>query len=392
MSQAKQPPPYHKPPPWFRFYNEVLSDRKIRRISTRTGQPKVVIVGFWATLMVFASESPQRGKLIFGDELLPVELDDMVDETGLDREICQALIDEFMALGMVRIEDGIFTLPNWGKRQFKTDHDGAERQKRSRARKRAAAAKQERSGGGKVDSGYTKESNNGVTSQNKNVTPPESDTESDTESEKEEITPFFPDNHQSHVDKSLIEQYDDPAEQVGSHLFQGINGQGASLPKKEAQKTRWIKAGRDLIAATDEPDIRELCLSIDLWFDDPPKEDRWQRDRAAHPWAANDFIAKFHFARIRAPAASEAWPEPELPPPPTACQQLWQEVLEQTPQFANILNQCDLGQENGHYIIYAPETTLEIIKNRGAVRNGIERGLVQAAQGDVEIQFEAKVS
>lgn len=196
---AKQDPPqYHKPPPWFRFYNEIWSDRKIKRIRTRTGQPKFAIIGLWSCLMTLASESPDRGKLIYGDDCLPVEFEDIVDESGMEPDQCKSLIDQFVKLGMLHLEGDIYVLTNWDKRQFKSDHDSAERSRRSRQRKNAERGAREvveeleevrteqwnnseDVSEGDSNDGYAKRSRDVVaTLQSQRATVPES--ESDTES------------------------------------------------------------------------------------------------------------------------------------------------------------------------------------------------------------------
>jgi hypothetical protein len=69
--------------PWLRLYNETLSDRKIARICRDAGQPKALVIGVWATLLMLASESPRRGELLISDDL-PLSPDEIRDETGLD--------------------------------------------------------------------------------------------------------------------------------------------------------------------------------------------------------------------------------------------------------------------------------------------------------------------
>ena len=80
-------------PPWFRFYSEALNDRKILRICRETGQPKALVIGVWTTILALGSDSPQRGLLLFTEDI-PLTLGDLAIETGLDDDP----LDEFSYL------------------------------------------------------------------------------------------------------------------------------------------------------------------------------------------------------------------------------------------------------------------------------------------------------
>lgn len=162
-----------KPPPWFRLYSEVLSDRKIQRICNSTQQPKALVIGTWATILAMASDSPERGKLLIS-EGLAITFDEIVFETGLDSKTCTSLMDAFIATNMLCKADGIYVVTQWEARQFASDTSN-ERVRQFREKKR-----QQQGNNPKQLNGDVKRNGN-VT-----VTPPESDTESENNQEEEE--------------------------------------------------------------------------------------------------------------------------------------------------------------------------------------------------------------
>jgi 5-methylcytosine-specific restriction endonuclease McrA len=121
--------------PWFRVYGELLSDRKISRICAITKQPKVIVVGIWTTLLALASQSPERGRLLISDGL-PLTLEEIAFETGLDNEECQRLIDAFISHNMICSEGDCFVIVHWDDRQFGRD-DSKERVRKYREKREA---------------------------------------------------------------------------------------------------------------------------------------------------------------------------------------------------------------------------------------------------------------
>lgn len=123
--------------PWFRFYSEALSDRKITRVCAMTRQPKVVILGMWTALLSMANDSPERGVLLIGDDL-PLTLDEIFYEVGIDPETGQIIISVFVQVGMVSIEGGVYYITHWDDRQFASDNS-TDRVRKFRENKRRQA-------------------------------------------------------------------------------------------------------------------------------------------------------------------------------------------------------------------------------------------------------------
>lgn len=113
-----------KSPPWFRFYSEILSDRKIERITRWTGQAKMSVIGAWAIVMALANDSPIRGVLLLTEDIPLVDAD-LADEMGVDMPTVKELLDSFQRLNMIHQEDGVYHITNWGNRQFASDSSTA---------------------------------------------------------------------------------------------------------------------------------------------------------------------------------------------------------------------------------------------------------------------------
>lgn len=116
--------------PWYRFYNETLTDRKIIRICRDSGQPKAVVIGTWSIILALASESPDRGRLLISEDIW-LTPEEVRDETGLDQPTFDALIARFIAYGMLDNDNGYWEICNWDKRQFASDNS-TERVRRHR--------------------------------------------------------------------------------------------------------------------------------------------------------------------------------------------------------------------------------------------------------------------
>ena len=124
--------------PWLRLYNETLSDRKIARICRDTGQPKALVIGVWATLLMLASESPRRGELLISDDL-PLSADEIRDETGLDADVFDGIVGGLSAYGLIDTAGDCWTICNWEKRQPPSD-SSTKRVQEHRRRKREGNA------------------------------------------------------------------------------------------------------------------------------------------------------------------------------------------------------------------------------------------------------------
>ncbi|HUW10431.1 MAG TPA: phage replisome organizer N-terminal domain-containing protein [Anaerolineae bacterium] len=110
--------------PWFRLYNEILSERKIERIRRMTKLPRVVIRGAWVTLLAMANDSPQRGCLMWTGDLWITE-QEICDDLEMEPADFAALLSAFKTMEMISEHSEGMSCTNFGKRQFKSDNSTA---------------------------------------------------------------------------------------------------------------------------------------------------------------------------------------------------------------------------------------------------------------------------
>lgn len=109
---------------WVRLYNETAMDPKWRLVAADSGQPVHAVLAVWSAMLCHASAVLPRGTLLgWSDRLIGAALDLPSAAVAAIRAAMQGLT-----------LDGD-RLSAWDKRQFKSDHDGAERMREHRARK-----------------------------------------------------------------------------------------------------------------------------------------------------------------------------------------------------------------------------------------------------------------
>lgn len=102
--------------PWFRFYSEMLADRKIAHLVRVTQQPKALVVGVWATILALANDSPIRGKLLL-TENCPVGIEELADVAGLDIDEADAIVSQLIRVGMLDLIDDVYEVSGWSDYQ-----------------------------------------------------------------------------------------------------------------------------------------------------------------------------------------------------------------------------------------------------------------------------------
>jgi hypothetical protein len=140
---------------WFRFYDEVVNDPKVQRLSGDKFKT-------WVNLLCLASGN---------GGILP-SVSDMSFALRISEQKLGTIIQEFCEMQLIdKIEPSGFAPHNWNGRQFKSDVSN-DRVKRFRERKRNVTP------------------SNGNAPSTVTETPPESDTESDSvSSKKKKLTP-----------------------------------------------------------------------------------------------------------------------------------------------------------------------------------------------------------
>ena len=153
--------------PWFRFYNEVMTDIKFPIIARELQEDKLTIIGAWSVVLSLAAQSPIRGKLLL-TTTKAFEIIDIAQALGWHEQDTEMLIEQFISMGMIDIIDNVFCVKNWDNRQFTSDlkdPTAAERMRRKRERER---------------NNVTDEDSNRYGSVTQTLRP-DTDTESDTE-------------------------------------------------------------------------------------------------------------------------------------------------------------------------------------------------------------------
>lgn len=148
---------------WFRFYNDVRSDNKLRHLSDAEFR-------VWVNLLCLASEQSgeARGTVPVGDRFVLA-----AEVANADEELLAATLKKLAALRIVVVEAETVSFAQWSKRQFRSD-SSAERVQKHRENRRTAASTT-------PDSSAVTLHDDEVALPKQPVTPPETDPEADPE-------------------------------------------------------------------------------------------------------------------------------------------------------------------------------------------------------------------
>jgi hypothetical protein len=104
------------------------------------------------------------------------------------------------------------------------------------------------------------------------------------------------DSHQRRVDEANGGNALDPVLEVARHLRYGCAGApGVPLPTATRARKTYLDAGRQLLENTDANDWHAVCAAIDGWFESPPAEDVWRRERTKDPHFALAQLAAYYW-------------------------------------------------------------------------------------------------
>jgi hypothetical protein len=99
---------------WFRFYSEMMHDRKIRRM---TPEQRWV----WVAVLSLASQSPVRGRLLMGHGI-QLNSADIADEAAVPERVVVEALEVLQAFCMIHLENSVIVVTKWEKRQFASDN------------------------------------------------------------------------------------------------------------------------------------------------------------------------------------------------------------------------------------------------------------------------------
>ena len=118
-----------KPKPWFRFYTEALSDRKLRRLRPEHRW-------LWVAVLGTARMSRTPGALYVG-ELDPMSAEDLADIAALPVKDVRSGMAAFVESGMLNVDpQGAWVVARWNDRQFESDLS-TERTQKHRSKERS---------------------------------------------------------------------------------------------------------------------------------------------------------------------------------------------------------------------------------------------------------------
>lgn len=109
-------PPKH---PWFRFYCEALTDRKLRRLTPAQRW-------LWVAVLAVARQSPEPGVLLIADDV-PATVDDLAELAGVKIGDARVGLERMATLGLIEGEP--WRVTKWKERQFESDTSTARTRK-----------------------------------------------------------------------------------------------------------------------------------------------------------------------------------------------------------------------------------------------------------------------
>lgn len=109
---------------WFKMHNDARTDRKLASLSDAEFR-------VWFNLLCMASDSTERGKVIYEDiELLAIEVG------GGDTELVQRTVERLVKLRIVQDCDGEILFISWESRQYEKPSDAPEETRKRKAEQR----------------------------------------------------------------------------------------------------------------------------------------------------------------------------------------------------------------------------------------------------------------
>jgi hypothetical protein len=160
------------PMPWFRYYSEIVRDRKLIMAAKCAGISKLEMIGAWSIILCLANDSPERGNLLVTLQEC-FSIDDIEIEFGSDHERTGKIICSLLKYEMLQVQDGIYSVKNWSKRQFDSDNSTTRVQKHREKQKETP------------DVTLQKRFGNAPETETESDTESDTDTEADTETETE---------------------------------------------------------------------------------------------------------------------------------------------------------------------------------------------------------------
>jgi len=239
---------------WVRIYTETTRDRKLRRLD-----PACRWV--WIALLCMAKESPVVGALFLSKDL-PVTIDDIADEAGVDLDVAKEALDQFVRHSMVEIDGDIFVIKNWAEWQYESD-SSTERVRKSRAKR------------------FSKSETFQQRFCNDDVTPPETETETETDNKPKDLC---------------------------TEVHEGAAPEGKSLDADKGSPVDFAMAKETKRAK----EARNLELFNLFWDVYPKKQDKGRALNAFKKLKPDEALTEEIIAGVRRAMLTESWQKPGL--------------------------------------------------------------------------------
>jgi hypothetical protein len=113
---------------WVRLYHDIIGDPKLIWVADKLEQPIEVIQFWWVGIIVLASKSTERGKLLMalGTPAKPKHIAQMIQASN--PEIADQIIEAFLLIGLLEKNEKVFQLKAWENRQVKSDNSTKRKQ------------------------------------------------------------------------------------------------------------------------------------------------------------------------------------------------------------------------------------------------------------------------
>ncbi len=118
--------------PWLKLWTEALHDKKLRRTSP-------VNRWVWIALLMMAAEQDDSGRLEVTAGV-PMTDEDIRESAAVEMSAWMEARAYFLQMGMLRLDEGMYTIKNYVKRQEPKDPTAAERMRRMREAEATAKA------------------------------------------------------------------------------------------------------------------------------------------------------------------------------------------------------------------------------------------------------------
>ena len=126
---------------WFKIELKIFSNRKIQILLREPNGDTYFRV--WIQLLIIAVECNRNGKLVIGNNK-PMTIENFSKIMGKSKKKIEKIIQKFLELNMLIVEDGAYKIKNWDKYQSIEPYEKYKEQNRIRQQKYREKLKSEK--------------------------------------------------------------------------------------------------------------------------------------------------------------------------------------------------------------------------------------------------------